>query len=145
MLYPPWYNEDIDVIGTFEEHFLDVQSVVLANARKYTQSDIEDIDTNENAPPEHVWDQIAPSTEASRAQCATSSLHVRYKGPASRGEIPPEEYRRLLRGLNTKQRQIVMFHRNWCKKAVIALKQGKPIEPYRICQWPWRCWKDPRY
>ena len=22
-----------------------------------------------------------------------------------------------------------MFHRNWCKKAVIALKQGKPIDP----------------
>ncbi len=25
-----------------------------------------------------------------------------------------------------------MFHRNWCKKAVIALKHGKPIEPYRV-------------
>ena len=25
-----------------------------------------------------------------------------------------------------------MFHRNWCKKAVIALKQNKPIEPYRV-------------
>ena len=25
-----------------------------------------------------------------------------------------------------------MFHCNWCKKAVIALKQGKPIEPYRV-------------
>ena len=25
-----------------------------------------------------------------------------------------------------------MFHRNWCKKAVIALKEGKPVEPYRV-------------
>ena len=25
-----------------------------------------------------------------------------------------------------------MFHRNWCKKAIIALKEGKPIEPYRV-------------
>ena len=25
-----------------------------------------------------------------------------------------------------------MFHRDWCKKAVVALKQGKPIEPYRV-------------
>ena len=25
-----------------------------------------------------------------------------------------------------------MFHRDWCKKAVIALKQGKPIEAYRV-------------
>lgn len=25
-----------------------------------------------------------------------------------------------------------MFHRNWCKKAVIALKEGRPIEPYWV-------------
>lgn len=50
----------------------------------------------------------------------------------NRGEIPPEEYSMFLRGLNKKQRQIVMFHRDWCKKAVVALKAGKPIEPYRV-------------
>lgn len=51
---------------------------------------------------------------------------------ANRGEISPDEYTKLLRGLNTKQRQIVMFHRNWHKKAVIGLKQNKPIEPYHV-------------
>ena len=25
-----------------------------------------------------------------------------------------------------------MFHRTWCKEAVIALKQGKSVEPYRV-------------
>ena len=25
-----------------------------------------------------------------------------------------------------------MFHRNWCKKAVIAMKTGKPVKPYRV-------------
>ena len=25
-----------------------------------------------------------------------------------------------------------MFHRVWCNKAVVALKQGKPIEPYHV-------------
>ena len=25
-----------------------------------------------------------------------------------------------------------MYHRNWCKKTVIALKNGKPIVPYRV-------------
>ena len=62
----------------------------------------------------------------------STSLHVRYEGVASRGEIPPEEYRKLLRCLHEKQRQIVIFHRTWCKKAMIALRQGKPIEPYRV-------------
>ena len=55
-----------------------------------------------------------------------------FESAANRGEISPDEYRKLMRGLNTKQRQIVMFHRNWCKKAVIALKQNKPIEPYHV-------------
>ena len=25
-----------------------------------------------------------------------------------------------------------MFHRNWCRKADIALKEGKPVEPYHV-------------
>ena len=25
-----------------------------------------------------------------------------------------------------------MFHHNWCKQAVLALKQGKPVEPYCV-------------
>ena len=25
-----------------------------------------------------------------------------------------------------------MFYRNWCKNAVLALKEGKPVEPYHV-------------
>ena len=25
-----------------------------------------------------------------------------------------------------------MFHHDWCKKAVLALKQNKPVEPYHV-------------
>ena len=25
-----------------------------------------------------------------------------------------------------------MFHRDWCKKAVLALKEGRPVEPYHV-------------
>lgn len=46
--------------------------------------------------------------------------------------ISPEEYRAAIRGLNSKQRQVVMFHRAWCKHAVTALKNGKPVNPYRV-------------
>ena len=62
----------------------------------------------------------------------TTSLHARFESASNSQEIPADEYRRLLRALNEKQREMVMFHRNWCKRAVIALKQGKPIEPYRV-------------
>lgn len=130
--------------------------LVLLNENKYTMSNIENIVIDVNGLPQHIWDQIPP--EANRAQCeaegpeiltelseedvrdnndlfvstTTSNLHVHYEGAANHYEIPPEEYRKLLRGLYTKQRQIVMFHRNWCKKAVLALKQGKSVQPYRI-------------
>ena len=38
----------------------------------------------------------------------------------------------LIRGLNKRQRQIVTYHRKWCKEAVLALKEGKNIKPYHI-------------
>ena len=37
-----------------------------------------------------------------------------------------------MRGLNTKQRQAVNFHRRWCKKAVVVMKKGESIKPYRV-------------
>ena len=42
-------------------------------------------------------------------------------------EIPAEEYRRLIRELNDKPKIIVMFHLRWCKKAILALKEGRHI------------------
>ena len=60
------------------------------------------------------------------------NLHVRYESAANQLEIPPDQYREFMRGLNEQQRSIVMFDRDWCKKAVLALKEGKPVEPYHV-------------
>ena len=161
MLYYPWYNEQTDLLGgysTYEEYYRHVHSTVVANESKYSQADIDDVDIDEDGPPEHLWSYIAPSTEESRTQSlaegselltevsqedlrdnanlmtstTTASLHVRFESATNRQEIPPDQYRQLLRELNAKQREIVMFHRNWCKKAIIALKEGKPVEPYHV-------------
>jgi len=61
-----------------------------------------------------------------------TSLHARFENMINTQGIPPDQYRQLIRDLNTKQRDVVMFHRNWCKKAVIALKEGKQVEPYCV-------------
>ena len=61
-----------------------------------------------------------------------SSLLVRFESSANISEMPPEQYRQYMRELNVKQRPIVMFHRDWCKKAVLALKQNKSVEPYHV-------------
>lgn len=131
---------------------------MLANESKYSQTDVDNVDIDEDGPPEHLWSQIAPTTEQARAQAlaegsesltdvsqedlqdnanllastTTTNLHTQFENAANRHEMATDEYRRLLRELNVKQRAIVMFHRDWCKKAVIALKQNKPVEPYRV-------------
>ena len=80
--------------------------------------------------------EVAPEDLRDHANMFDSSvshgLQARFDSAANKEEIPAEEYRQLLRGLNEKQRGIVMFHRDWCKKAVIALKNGEPIVPYRV-------------
>ena len=64
-------------------------------------------------------------------QQSATLLHG-YALETNREIIPPNKYRELMRGLNTKQRQAVNFHRKWCKDAVITMKKGEPIRPYRV-------------
>ena len=132
-----------------------VCDTVLTNESKYTKEAIDEIDVDEDGPPEHLWQSIAPSTEEHRLHSlaegseqltelsqqdlqdnqnilSQSSLHVRFESSANKQEIPPEQYRQYIRELNDEQRSIVMFHRDWCKKAVLALKQNKPVEPYHV-------------
>ena len=161
MLYYPWYKEDTDLLGgfsTYEEHYNNVKPTVLANENVFTVSDVGDTQVDMDSRPEHVWDQLAPSTqEGQHRACvegdqpltemtdedlahnsrlldptSASSVHVRYERAANANEICPDEYRRLMRQLNDKQREIVMFHRSWCKSAVIALRNNQPVKPYRV-------------
>ena len=71
MLYYPWYHEERDLLGgydTYEQHYQHVQAIVDTNEQKYCSDEVDNIDLNENGPPEHLWSQIAPSTEEARAQ-----------------------------------------------------------------------------
>ena len=159
MLYYPWFDEQADLLGqyaTYEEHYRHVKTIVQTNENKYTKAKIDDIQVDEGGPPEHLWNSIAPSTEESRMQSMAEgseqltevsqqdlrdnesiltsgpNLHVRFESAANQLEIPPDQYREYMRGLNERQRSIVMFHRDWCKKAILALKEGKPVEPYHV-------------
>ena len=74
MLYFPWYDEDSDLLGgyvTYQEDYNNVHPTVLSNECKYSQANVDDIEVDENSPPEHLWREVAPSTEASRSH----SLH----------------------------------------------------------------------
>lgn len=43
-----------------------------------------------------------------------------------------QEYCYYYRSLNKEQRDIVDFHREWCKKTVILLKKNQPVKPYHL-------------
>ena len=153
MLYHPWYNESVDLLGGFSsyaEHYDYVKSVVYENEQKYTMEQVEDMQIDDDSRPEHAWCQLAPNTEDGRSHAdqqgtesltevseqdlidnanllqsnarGASGLSYRFEAAANPQVIHPEEYRKLIRGLNSKQRAMNMFHRDWCKKAVHALK-----------------------
>ena len=72
MLYYPWRDEYRDLISTFvatyEEHYNNVQTLVLGNETKYNLTSDESVQYDEEGPPEHLWADIAPSTEENRTQ-----------------------------------------------------------------------------
>ena len=53
---------------TYETHYNHVKSVVLANENKYIEAVVNELDIDQNDPPEHLWNQIAPSTAERRLQ-----------------------------------------------------------------------------
>ena len=122
ILYYPWFDEQADLLGqyaTYEEHYRHVRTIVQTNEGKYTKADIDDIEVDEDGPPEHLWNSIAPSTEESRMQSMAEggkqltevsqqdlrdnesiltsdpNLHVRFESAAKQLEIPPDQLQRV--------------------------------------------------
>ena len=60
-------------------------------------------------------------------------LANRFESALNKDIIPADEYRSLMRGLNYKQREIVMFNCKWCKETIVALKYGRKVKPYLWC------------
>ena len=57
MLYLPWYNESIDLLGaysSYEEHYNHVKRIILDNEAKYTQTDVDSMQVDEDNYPEHM-------------------------------------------------------------------------------------------
>ena len=116
-------------------------------------------DLREHGPPQHAWDRVAPGAAEQDAQHRAEGVQEersieqedldtnasqflqqqpsvpllqRFTAETNRELLSPEEYRAAIRGLNRKQRQVIMFHRAWCKRAVIALKNGESVSPYHV-------------
>ena len=94
-----------------------MHAIVHTNEQKYCNSELDNVDIDENGPPQHLWSQIAPSTEETRAQAlaegsevitdvsqedlrdnaafittTTTSLHARFESAGNTQEIAADEY-----------------------------------------------------
>ena len=148
--------------NSYRERYHALSNDILANERRYSQNaDVIDEaldELSQYGPPQHAWDLIAPRTEEDQisdralgyevqrtieqedvhasAQLFQREPHApllqRFTREAGRQLFTPEEYRRRLRQLNTKQKEVVTFNRKWCKQAVISLRIGQPPTPYRL-------------
>ena len=142
----------------FKSHYEERADAILDNERKCSKNASlihEAIDNfHEFGPPTHVWDQVAPGAaeQNARAQAegvevertldqtnldANAQLHQqhsdtllqRFTTETNRELLAPDQYRAIVRGLNATQKQVVAFHRRWCKDAVIAMRNGEPAGP----------------
>ncbi|XP_078670863.1 uncharacterized protein LOC144910993 [Branchiostoma floridae x Branchiostoma belcheri] len=118
-------------------------------------------DLRQNGPPEDMWDSVAPNVEFQQAeqqdegitvetevfqedQCgnidlaphSTSSpsceLHARFSAEMNKVLMSSEEYRAMMRSLNSQQMEVLRFHRKWCKDTIIALKQNQHVPQYMV-------------
>ncbi len=55
-----------------------------SNESKYSQANVDEIEVDENGPPEHLWSEIAPSTEESRS-------HFLHEGSETLTELSQED------------------------------------------------------
>ncbi|XP_066269843.1 uncharacterized protein [Branchiostoma lanceolatum] len=114
-----------------------------------------------NGPPEDIWHSIAPNVEFEQAEQQAegltvggemseedqrenidltpqstsnhrSELHARFTAELNKVRMSSEEYRTMMRSLNSKQMEVLRFHRKWCKDTIIALKHDKPAPQYTI-------------
>lgn len=118
-------------------------------------------DLQRMGPPEHAWDAVAPNIEHQQAEdveegiirerelpegdqhenidlapAATtthrSELQARFAAELGKTLMSPQDYRTMMRSLNSKQMDVVQHHRKWCKDTIFALKHDKPTPEYRI-------------
>ena len=144
--------------ASISDEIAEVQSQFIANLELTNNA----IELNEQfGPPEHVWGMIAPENthnemrdhnegvEVERPMAqedldanaalftesvsdGNTELMSRYDIETNKSLLPASEYRQMLRSLNKKQKQIIMYNRKWCKKAVRAWRNNQSVPPYRI-------------
>ena len=150
--YAERYNHEIDNIKKVEDEFIHHEEEI--------NEAFQQLETV--GPPQAAWDNVAPGTQESEQeahaegisderpmaeediqahidqivneypQSKNDSLNLKYTKEAKKELLTNQQYNNHMQHLNAEQKVIVMYHRKWCKEAVLAMKQNKPIKSYYL-------------
>ena len=148
--YQHSYQDKIDIITSNAEPFNEECDIF----------DIDLDDEHESGLIETAWDLVAPSiakddelthkigfttlqknTEihnvsgrftSTAPELPSDALSKLYHQAANRQFMGSSEYRRHIRGLNLKQRELIMYNRQWCKNYIHKYRLGQRIDGYRV-------------
>ncbi len=127
MLYTPWRDEEVDLIGecqTYEESFQAQVNLIAVNEAKYTQNaevlQQAENDLHENGPPDHAWPALAPGAEEAQANDKRAGADVltnldeedRQNAP----HFPEEEGNAIEARYTTEASKALMDHGEYCKQ-----------------------------
>ena len=148
--YQDKYHDLIDQIKHIEERFIH-QEHDINDAFQHLQ---------EVGPPQAAWDDIAPGIQEAEEiaqeegivdehpmdqediqanidhivkdprSSRNESVTSKYTKESNKHMLSNSEYNKYMQLLNNKQKEMVMYHRNWCKETVSALKNNTPVKPY---------------
>ena len=148
--YTDRYHNEIDKIKKIEDLFIHHEEEI-NDAFQQLQT---------VGPPEDAWGNLAPGTEElqqvahqegitderpmaeediqahieqivnEQRPSKNDSLSLKYTKEARKELLTTQQYNKYMQHLNEEQKLVIMYHRKWCKEAVVALKENKPIKPY---------------
>ena len=97
--------------------------------REYDMSD--DINILESEDSDNIADTNILLTDKT-VKSKKTNLNKLYTREAMKGDMTNEDYYNSIQLLNEKQRDIIMWNRQWCKNAIAAKRKGKTYPAYKI-------------
>jgi hypothetical protein len=155
LLFLPWRSEDVLATNPKELYEANIEAIE-KNAKQYNQHSDEidkGFETVQNGTMiDHMWDDIDESNENSQIltgmymqdegkeenavfdvnEKTSSQLSKKYIMEAQKELLTTKEYCASFRMLNMKQKQLMLYIRQWCKNSLKCLKAGKNVDPFRI-------------
>lgn len=119
--------EDLQRMGQQEEGW----DTIAPNVEfQQAEQESEGITEERDLPQEQHLGNIDLAPEA--ASTKRSELHACFTAELDKDLMNRQQCRAMMRSLNEKQMQLVMFHRKWCKDAIFALKHDQPLRQYTV-------------